>query len=107
MISREFGLIDWNKSAVEIERLIRGLNPWPSAYTKLDGKTFKIWKAKVVSEEKEGETGCVIHVDKGAMEVQTGKGVLSLLEVQLEGKKRMEVDAFLRGYHVEQGVFLG
>lgn len=107
MISKEFGLIDWNKSAVEIERLIRGLNPWPSAYTKLDGKTFKIWKAKVVSEEKEGETGCVIRVDKGAMEVQTGKGVLSLLEVQLEGKKRMEVDAFLRGYHVEQGVFLG
>ena len=107
MISKEFGLIDWNKSAVEIERLIRGLNPWPSAYTKIDGKTFKIWKAKVVSEEKEGETGCVIRVDKGAMEVQTGKGVLSLLEVQLEGKKRMEVDAFLRGYHVEQGVFLG
>ena len=107
MISKEFGLIDWNKSAVEIERLIRGLNPWPSAYTKLDGKTFKIWKAKVVSEEKEYEAGCIIRVDKGAMEVQTGKGVLSLLEVQLEGKKRMEVDAFLRGYHVEQGVFLG
>ena len=107
MISKEFGLIDWNKSAAEIERLIRGLNPWPSAYTKLDGKTFKIWKAKVVSEENEYEAGCIIRVDKGAMEVQTGKGVLSLLEVQLEGKKRMEVDAFLRGYHVEQGVFLG
>ncbi|MBQ2902361.1 MAG: methionyl-tRNA formyltransferase [Agathobacter sp.] len=107
MISKEFGLIDWNKSAVEIERLIRGLNPWPSAYTKLDGKTFKIWKAKVVSEEKEYAAGCVIRVEKGLMEVQTGKGVLSLLEVQLEGKKRMEVDAFLRGYQVEQGSFLG
>lgn len=107
MISKEFGLIDWNKPAVEIERLIRGLNPWPSAYTKLDGKTFKIWKAKVVSEEKEGEAGCIIHVDKGTMEVQTGKGVLSLLEVQLEGKKRMEVDAFLRGYSVEEGKLLG
>ena len=107
MISKEFGNIDWNKSAAEIERLIRGLNPWPSAYTKLDGKTFKIWKAKVVSEENEYATGCIIHVGKGQMDVQTGNGVLSLLEVQLEGKKRMEVDAFLRGYHVEEGTFLG
>lgn len=107
MISKEFGNIDWNKSAVEIERLIRGLNPWPSAYTKLDGKTFKIWKAKVVSEENEYATGCIIRVGKGEMLVQTGNGVLSLLEVQLEGKKRMEVDAFLRGYQVEEGTFLG
>ena len=107
MISKEFGNIDWEKSAAEIERLIRGLNPWPSAYTKLDGKTFKIWKAKVVSEENEYATGCIIHVGKGEMEVQTGKGALSLLEVQLEGKKRMEIDAFLRGYHVDEGTFLG
>ena len=107
MISKEFGNIDWNKSAAEIERLIRGLNPWPSAYTKLDGKTFKIWKAKVVSEENEYATGCIIRVGKGEMLVQTGNGVLSLLEVQLEGKKRMEVDAFLRGYQVEEGTFLG
>jgi methionyl-tRNA formyltransferase len=107
MISKEFGNIDWDKSATEIERLIRGLNPWPSAYTKLDGKTFKIWKAKVVSAENEYATGCIIRVGKGQMEVQTGNGVLSLLEVQLEGKKRMEVDAFLRGYHVDEGTFLG
>ena len=107
MIRKEFGNIDWNKSAVEIERLIRGLNPWPSAYTKLDGKTFKIWKAKVVSEENDYATGCIIRVEKGLMEVQTGNGVLSLLEVQLEGKKRMEVDAFLRGYQVDEGTFLG
>ena len=107
MISKEFGNIDWNKSAAEIERLIRGLNPWPSAYTKLDGKTFKIWKAKVVDSTTEALPGSVIRVDKGVLEVQTGNGVLSLLEVQLEGKKRMEVDAFLRGYQVEQGSFLG
>ncbi len=103
MISKELGNIDWNKSAVEIERLIRGLNPWPSAFTKLDGKTFKIWKAKVVSEDTNEQPGCIVSVGKGILEVQTGKGVLSLLEVQLEGKKRMEVDAFLRGYSVAQG----
>ncbi|MBQ9142756.1 MAG: methionyl-tRNA formyltransferase [Lachnospiraceae bacterium] len=106
MIEKEFGNIDWNKSAVEIERLIRGLNPWPSAFTKLEGKTFKIWKAKVVSQSTEYEPGCIIHVTKTSMEVQTGKGVLSLLEVQLEGKKRMEIDAFLRGFQVLPGTFL-
>lgn len=107
MISKEFGNIDWNKSAVEIERLIRGLNPWPSAYTKLDGKTFKIWKAKVVDGVLDAAPGTVVSVEKGAMAVQTGEGALSLLEVQLEGKKRMEVDAFLRGYVVEAGCKLG
>ena len=104
MISKEFGNIDWNKSADEIEHLIRGLNPWPSAYTKLDGKTFKIWRAKVVPGASDKAAGTIVKVEKNALEVQTGDGVLSLLEVQLEGKKRMEVDAFLRGYSVQEGV---
>ena len=103
MINKELGLIDWNKSATELEHLIRGLNPWPSAFTKLDGKTFKIWKAKVVSKAGEKPAGTIIRVAKDALEVQTGNGVLSLLEVQLEGKKRMEVGAFLRGYAVQEG----
>lgn len=104
MISKEFGNIDWNKSADEIEHLIRGLNPWPSAYTKLDGKTFKIWRAKVVAGESNKAAGTVVKVEKGSLFVQTGNGLLSLLEVQLEGKKRMEVDAFLRGYSVQEGI---
>jgi len=103
MISKELGNIDWNKSAAEIERLVRGLNPWPSAYTKLDGKTFKIWKAKVVDKMTDAAPGSIVKLEKDVLEVQTGAGVLSLLEVQLEGKKRMEVDAFLRGYKVEEG----
>ncbi|MCI5516940.1 methionyl-tRNA formyltransferase [Lachnospiraceae bacterium SGI.085] len=105
MISKELGNIDWQRPAVEIERLIRGLNPWPSAYTKLDDKTFKIWQADVVSDTTDYEPGCICKVTKDEMLVQTGKGVLSLKEVQLEGKKRMSVDAFLRGYQVEEGSF--
>lgn len=105
LISKELGNIDWNKSAVEIERLIRGLNPWPSAYTKLDNKTFKIWKAEVLDDSTEYAAGCIVKVDKKDLVVQTGKGLLALKEVQLEGKKRMEVDAFLRGYEMEQGAF--
>ena len=104
-ISKELGFIDWERSAVEIERLIRGLNPWPSAFTNLGGKTFKIWKATVLPEDNEYGQGCIYKVKKDSMCVQTGDGALSLEEVQLEGKKRMEIDAFLRGNAVEEGSF--
>lgn len=106
MISKEFGNIDWNKSAVEIERLVRGLNPWPSAYTKLGGKTFKIWKAEVVDENTDAKPGTIVAVEKNSLKVQTGESMLSLLEVQLEGKKRMDAGSFLRGYAVEIGTLL-
>ena len=105
-IYKEMGSIDWSNDAEVIERLIRGLNPWPSAYTKLDDKNMKIWKAKVVSHEIQAEPGCIVRVTKDSIEVQAGNGILSLLEVQLEGKKRMTTDAFLRGYIVEEGTYL-
>jgi methionyl-tRNA formyltransferase len=105
MISKELGAIDWSQSAVSIERMIRGLNPWPSAYTKLDGKTLKIWKARVLSGT-EGTCGQIVGVTKNSILVQTGEGRLELEEIQLEGKKRMDCGAFLRGYHIETGTLL-
>lgn len=101
MLKKSMGDIDWTMDAEAIERLIRGLNPWPSAYTRWNGKTLKIWKAKVVSEEYEGSCGEVVYTDKNSILVKTGKGTLALKELQPEGKKRMDVDAFLRGYPVE------
>lgn len=106
MLDKKLGLIDFSKSAEEIERLIRGLNPWPSAYTGYNGKTLKIWDAEVVDKEMDGELGQVVLVTKQELFVKTGKGLLSLQEVQLEGKKRMDVDAFLRGNAVEVGTKL-
>lgn len=106
MISKQLGNIDWNMSAAAIERLIRGLNPWPSAYTKWNGKTLKIWRAEVIEGGDSTKAGMVVGVDKNHMMVQTKEGMLSLREVQLEGKKRMEIDAFLRGNKVEEGVIL-
>jgi methionyl-tRNA formyltransferase len=103
MIRKEMGDIDWERPAVEIERLIRGLNPWPSAYTHLDDKTFKIWSAKVVPGDDTKQPGQVIRVGKNELLVQTGDGALSLLTVQLAGKKRMDAGSFLRGYPVEEG----
>lgn len=107
MISKSMGNIDWQKPAVHIERLVRGLNPWPSAYTTLDGKTFKIWKAAVQAGGDPSQAGCVVASDKKNLVVQTADGQLSLLEVQLEGKKRMTAEAFLRGCPVKAGTKLG
>ena len=106
MISKQMGNIDWSRPAREIERLIRGLNPWPSAYTLLHGKTLKIWRAAVEPGGDSQAAGMVISVTKKECKVQTGEGILSLLEVQLEGKKRMEIEAFLRGYKVTEGTQL-
>ena len=107
MLDKKLGDIDFSKEAEVIERLIRGLNPWPSAYTKLGNKTLKIWVADVLEEEYEGAFGEIIKVSKNEIFVKCGKGTLSLKEIQLEGKKRMQTDAFLRGYQLEQGTMLG
>lgn len=107
MLDKKMGNIDWNKSAVVIERLVRGLNPWPSAYTHLDGKTLKIWACDVLPQSaSKGESGEILEVTKDAIHVQTGDGILVLREVQLAGKARMDAGAFLRGYKVVPGTVL-
>lgn len=113
MLKKEMGRIDWGKDAASIECLIRGLNPWPSAYTTYQGKTLKIWAADV--EEAVDVTGTadralpgtIVEVTKKTLKVQTGNGLLSIKELQMEGKKRMETDAFLRGYSLIEGEKLG
>ncbi len=108
MLTREMGQIDWSKDAVSIERLIRGLNPWPSAYTKLHGKTLKIWAGDVLcTDVSKGRCGEILEIRKDSIVVQTGDGSLSIRELQMEGKKRMDAGAFLRGYKIETGILLG
>lgn len=101
-ITKELGDIDWSLPAVSIERLIRGLNPWPSAYSMYQGKTIKFWSAQVVDEEFTGIPGQVVQVGKDFLAVKTGQGTLSIKELQLEGKKRMDIQSFLRGYSIEK-----
>ena len=103
MIDKKMGAIDWEKPAKEIEQLIRGLNPWPSAYTRLQGKTLKIWKAEVLLEHSQEAPGQITEVTKDSIVVQTGQGRLKILELQLEGKKRMDASSFLRGYALKEG----
>ena len=104
MLTKELGNIDWTQPAVRIERLIRGLNSWPGTYSHWNGKVMKIWKAK--AEENNGgnnQPGAVLGVGKNDFTVQTGDGILRILEVQMPGKKRMETGAFLRGNTMEPG----
>lgn len=107
IIHKEFGHMDFTKAAVELERLIRGLNPWPSAFTFLHGKTLKVWDADVVEIASDEKAGTILSVEKDSFTVMTGEGALKILELQLEGKKRMMTEAFLRGYKLEAGEMLG
>lgn len=104
MLTKQMGQIDWSGSAAALERLVRGLSPWPGTYTHLGGKTLKIWRASV--REGGGAAPGTVVAAKKEFAVQTGDGVLVLREVQLEGKKRMEADAFLRGFSVREGDIL-
>lgn len=107
MLDKGLGNIDWDKSATEIERLVRGLNPWPSAYTHLGSKILKIWSASVVETKYPGVPGEIVDLNKKGFVVKCGQDNLLLTEIQLQGKKRMTADAFLRGYTLEAGEVLG
>lgn len=103
MLSKSMGLIDWNKPAITIERLVRGLNSWPSAYTYYKGKTCKIWEAKAVDKIPVRPAGTVEEVEKDCIYVATGEGCLKITQIQLEGKKRLSVKEFMLGHAIEAG----
>lgn len=119
VIDKEMGKLDFNEPAVKLERMVRGLNPWPSAYTFLDGKTLKLWKTEVEyaaanvsgtdlkSNYSDAAPGEIVELHKDSFVIKTGEGLLVVKELQLEGKKRMPADAFLRGYTIPVGTRLG
>lgn len=102
-IDKDTGAIDWHKSATQINNLIRGLSPSPGAYTKLEGKMLKIYKAATLPEESSGIPGSTETDGKTYLHFNCGKEKLSILELQQEGKKRMNVEEFLRGYRFNAG----
>ena len=103
MLTKAMGHIDFTKNANEIERLIRGLNPWPSAFTYMNKKMLKIWDADVSEDIEVPQNSPVgtAFISKEKMYVICGSGFLELKEVQLEGKKRMCIEDFLRGNRIE------
>ena len=106
MLDKQMAVIDWSKSAHEIDCLIRGLNPWPIALTTLSGERLKVFAAEKANGN--GEPGTVLEADpKKGLTVACGEGALRLTEIQLVGGKRMKATDFLRGHSVAQGVKLG
>ncbi|PLX97213.1 MAG: methionyl-tRNA formyltransferase [Desulfuromonas sp.] len=105
MMKKEDGLIDWNSPAQRIHNLVRGLDPWPSAYTLLDGQTLKV--AKTCCVEGQGEPGQVLEAEGGRVVVACGQGALQLGALQLPGKKMLSAADFLRGRGLETGTLLG
>ena len=107
MLTKALGELDFAKSAKELDALVRGLNPWPIAYTYYQDQTMKVWDAKVVEEEADVPVGTIVAVSQAGILVQTGKGQLCITEVQMPNKKRMAVSEYIKGNSVIQGQFLG
>ena len=118
MLQKSMGRIDWNQTAQALDCLIRGLISWPGAFTFYRGKMLKIWEEEPVTEEEmrgknipesfdDTEPGTVALVEKDAFYVRAGDGILKILAVQPEGKKRMAVKDYLLGYQVKEGERLG
>ncbi len=106
MLNKQLGNINWDSSAESIERLIRGLNPWPSAYTFYNGKMLKVWSAEIGKNVNGRKAGEVICRD-GKIVVAANDKELVLNELQLEGKKRMRTEDFLRGFNINDGDIFG
>lgn len=102
-LKKEDGLIDWGKDARDIHNMVRGLVPWPCAYTFLDGKLLKIWKTEKITLSAKAPPGTAVEVQKDFLTVACGKNALVVKEVQIAGKKRMKTADFLRGHSVEKG----
>lgn len=107
IMNKSLGNIDWNKSAIDIHNLVRGINPWPSAYTTYEGQTMKIWKTKVIDKNSDKDPGTIISVDKEGINVSTSEGIVQIKEIQMAGKKRMEVPEYIKGNNINTDIILG
>ena len=104
MIQKEDGRLSFDKSAKEIDCFVRGMTPWPSAYTELLGKKLKVFAVEKVDDSKDHEVGTVVFADtKNGLIVQANDGFLRICDLQLEGSKRMSDIDFLRGRKIDIG----
>lgn len=107
MLTKEMGEIDWNLSGEKIVNLVRGLKPWPSAYTNYKDDTIKIHKAKLTSQDKNGQSGKIIKVDNDGIYVNTLDKVIIIEELQFPGKKKLKTSEYLKGNSIDIGIILG
>jgi methionyl-tRNA formyltransferase len=101
MLTREDGRVDWRDDARRICRRIRGLDPWPGAFTLWQGKRLKLFGCRALPPTAQAEPGTVIRAEKGGLQVAAGRGAVLIEAVQLEGRRPLSVADFLRGYSVQ------
>ncbi|KOA77448.1 methionyl-tRNA formyltransferase [Clostridium botulinum] len=106
MLDKNMACIDWKNSAKNIHNLIRGLNPWPVAYTHYNDKAMKIYKSQMLNEKSDKEPGTIIEVSKNGLKVVCGDGTLLVEEIQFPGKKSLRVEEYIRGNSIDVGSIL-
>lgn len=107
VIQKTLGEVNWSKPATAIDCLVRGVNPWPVAYTFYEGQVFKIWECVLTHETVDAAPGTIVAVDKQGIHVQTGEGTLCITSLQAPNKKRMPVCEYIKGNTIEEGKLLG
>lgn len=106
MMNKSLGHIDWNKSAKDIHNLVRGVSPWPSAYTNYQDKVMKVWKTKVLDVKTDKNPGTIIKVDKDGIHVATLDKIVLIEEIQMPGKKRILISEYIKGNAIESNIVL-
>lgn len=106
IMKKSLGEINWTKTATEIHNLVRGVNPWPSAYTNYGDLVMKVWKTKVLDEQSQKEEGSIIEVSNDGIKVSTKEKVVLIEEIQLPGKKRVKVSDFIKGNKIDEDIVL-
>ena len=106
LISKKDGIIDFSKTPEEIERQIRAFDPWPGAYCAYKGETMKLWKAEALDKDSDALPGTIVCVSDAGIDICCGGRLLRVTEIQMPGKKRVEVKAFLRGNAIEKDIVL-
>lgn len=106
MIRKQDGKIDFTRTPEEIERLIRGFDPWPGAFCEENGKVMKFWAAQPLNEKTDAAPGTVLEASDAGMRISCGGRVLLVTEIQVPGKKRTRVADYLRGNRIEKGTVL-
>ena len=104
MLSKEHGRIDWSRPAAELHCWIRGMDPWPTAYSFLDGRRFRFFAPQVAAARTSATPGTLLRADGQGLVIATGSGALMIAQIQPEGGRRMGLDAYLCGHPLQPGV---
>ncbi len=107
MLRKEDGVIDWNRPAHDIHCLVRGLDPWPSAYGYLEDRKFQLFRPEIIHQSSTRQPGTLLRADREGLLIGTGSSCLLIKEIKMEGKRRMEVADFLNGWPLEPGCIFG